>query len=69
MSDPRRSSSSSSNDNSVGGGNGESGLGQGECAGTGGVGWGDRRGETSFCSRPVAEMLSELKDELGEWCF
>lgn len=65
MSDPR----SSSNNSSVGGNDGESGLGQGEWAGTGGVDWGGRRGHTPSCSRPEAEMLSQLKDELGAWCF
>lgn len=65
MSDPR----SSSSNNSVGGSNGGSGLGWGDWAGTGGVGWGGRRGGTPFCSQPEAEMPSQLKDELGAWCF
>lgn len=62
MSDPR----SSADKMSVGASDGESGPGQGEWAGTGGVGWGGRRGETLFCSCPAADMLSQLKDdELG----
>lgn len=65
MSDPR----SSSSNNSVGGSNGGSGLGWGDWAGTGGVGWGGRRGGTPFCSQPEAEMPSQLKDELGAWRF
>lgn len=65
MSDPR----SSSNNSSVGGSSGERGLGRGEWAGTGGVDWGVRRGETSYCSHPEAEMLSQLKDEHGAWFF
>lgn len=65
MSDPR----SSSNNSSVGGSSGESGLGWGEWAGTGGVDWRGRRGETLFCSYPEAEMLSQLMDEHGVWFF
>ncbi|KAI3359331.1 hypothetical protein L3Q82_002841 [Scortum barcoo] len=64
MSDPRSNSSSNSG---VGGIDSESGLGQGEWAGTGGDDWGGRRGENPYCSCPEAKMLSQLKDELGAW--
>lgn len=67
MPDPR--SRSNSNNGSVGGTSGVSDLGRGEWAGTGGVDWGGRRGETPLCPHPEVEMLSQLKDEHGAWFF
>lgn len=65
MSDPRSSGSS----RRVGGGRGGSGLVRGVWAGPGGVGSGDRRGETPFCPCPDTEMPSQAKVEHAAWCF
>ncbi|CAB1449923.1 unnamed protein product [Pleuronectes platessa] len=71
MSDPRSYGGHSSNNSRAAGVDGQSALGCGEWAGTGGGGggWGGPRGGTPYCAFPDAEMLSQPKYELGPWCF